>query len=97
MIDPHKNPEGFMATLAAIGAFIGLGKLLASRDSLTPRLVFGRAITSAGLGAAAGAITLMFPEADTRVMFAAAAGLASLGTSALEAGFRRMTVGGTGA
>lgn len=91
MIDPKNHPEGFVGLLAAIGAFIGLGKLLSSQDKLTPRLVIGRAITSAGLGAAAGATTLMFPTADPLVMMAAAAGLSSLGTSALEAMFNRVT------
>lgn len=91
MIQPHDNPEGFMAVLAAIGAAVGLGKLLGSSDPLTPRLVLGRAITSAGIGCAAGAITLMVPNADPLVMYGVAAGLSSLGTSALEAFFRKYT------
>ncbi|MFN3914729.1 MAG: holin [Aquabacterium sp.] len=79
------TPEGLLAFLAAIGAFVGLGKVLASEEKLTPRLIIGRAITSGGLGACAGAITLVAPDADPLVTFAVAAALASLGTSGLEA------------
>lgn len=86
------NPEGFIAALAAVGAFIGLGKVLASTEPITVRLVAGRALTSAGLGACAGAITLVFPNADPLVTYGSAAALASLGTSALEAFVRKAGV-----
>lgn len=79
------SPEGLFALLATIGAFVGLGKVLASSEAITFRLVAGRALTSAGLGACAGAITLVFPQADPLVTYGAAAALASLGTSGLEA------------
>lgn len=92
MIDPKNNPEGFLATLAAIGVFVGLGKVLASTESLTFRLVAGRCITSAGIGAAAGATTLMFPSADPIVMYGVAAALASLGTSAVEAAVKKIGI-----
>lgn len=85
MFNPQSNPEGFLAILAGIGAAIGLGKLLNSSEPLTPRLVIGRAVTSAGIGCAAGATTLLFPTADPIVMFGVAAFLSSVGTSALEA------------
>lgn len=95
MITPQSNPEGFLAILAGIGAAIGLGKLLNSTEKLSPRLVVGRAITSAGIGAAAGATTLLFPTADPLVMYGMAAFLSSLGTSALEAILRNRTGGGS--
>lgn len=88
-MNPQHNPEGFIAVLAAIGGFVGLGKVLASAEPITFRLVAGRALTSAGLGACAGAITLVFPTADPLVTYGAAAALASLGTSALEAFVRK--------
>lgn len=86
---PKDQPETFVALLAGIGAAIGLGKLLASSERLTARLVVGRAVTSGGLGAAAGATSILFPSADPIVFYGAAAVLASLGTSALEALFNR--------
>lgn len=84
MISPHEHPEGFLAALAGLGAAIGLGKLLASTEPLTVRLVIGRALIHGGFGATAGATTLLFPTADPLVMFGVAAGIASLGNSALE-------------
>lgn len=84
MISPNDHPEGFVAVLAGIGAAIGLGKLLSSTEPLTVRLVVGRALIHAGLGAMAGATALMFPAANPIVMYGVAAGLASLGNSAVE-------------
>lgn len=89
MINPHDQPEGFIAVLAAIGAAIGLGKLLNSSEPVTSRLVIGRALVNGGIGAAAGAGTLLFPTADPIVLYGLAAALASLGTSALEAAVKK--------
>lgn len=83
-MNPHQNPEGFLGLLAAIGTVVGLGKLLASEDKLTKRIVIGRAIVSGGLGAAAGASALLFPEASPLVHYGLAATCASLGTSGIE-------------
>lgn len=83
-MNPKEHPEAFVATLALIGAGIGIGKLLASEEKLTTRLVIGRALVTAGIGAAAGAVSLLFPSADPLVLYGSAAGLASLGTSGLE-------------
>lgn len=80
----HNEPERFVAILAAIGAAIGLGKLLNSEEKLTGRIVIGRAIVNAGIGAAAGVATLFMPEASPLVHYGLAAGLASLGTSGIE-------------
>jgi len=84
MVNPNEHPEGFLAILAGLGAVIGIGKLLASTEPLTARIVIGRALIHAGFGATAGATTLLFPTADPLVMFGVAAGIASLGNSALE-------------
>lgn len=73
-----------MAVLAAIGAAIGIGKLMAADDPITLRLLIGRAITNAGIGAAAGAVMLFVPDANPVLLYGAAAGLASVGTSTLE-------------
>lgn len=84
MINPHDNPEGFLGILAAVGALIGLGKLLATEEPLTPRMIAGRMIASAGVGCAAGATTIVFPQADPIVLLGMAAALASVGLSAIE-------------
>lgn len=81
---PQDNPEGFLAALAAIGAAIGIGKLMAADDPITPRLFVGRAMASAGIGAAAGSIVYLVPSASPILLYGIAAGLASMGTSTLE-------------
>lgn len=83
-MNPQEHPLTFVGILAAIGAAIGLGKLLASDEKLTPRIAIGRAVVTGGIGAAAGAGTLLFPTADPVVLYGLAAALASLGTSGLE-------------
>lgn len=85
MINPHDHPIGFIAVLASIGAAVGFGKVLDSSEPLTVRLAFGRAITHGGIGAAAGATTLLFPSADPIVLLGVAAALASAGVSVLQA------------
>lgn len=81
---PQDNPEGFLAILAGIGAAIGIGKLMAADEPITVRLFLGRAIASAGIGAAAGSIIYLVPNANPVLLYGAAAGLASMGTSTLE-------------
>lgn len=90
MIHPKDSPEGFLAVLAAIGAAIGLGKLLASDERISTRLVVGRAVVTGGIAAAAGAVTLLFPDASIVVHYGVAAAMASLGTSGLEAVVNRV-------
>jgi hypothetical protein len=83
-MNPTTQPEGFVAALASIGAVIGIGQLMAADDPITARLLIGRAIASAGIGAAAGAVMLFAPDAHPVLLYGTAAGLASVGTSTLE-------------
>jgi CHASE2 domain-containing sensor protein len=76
--------------LAAVGAAVGLGQLLASSEKLTKRIVFGRAIVSAGIGASSAAALVLWPELPMAAQLGIAAALASLGTSALERLFQRV-------
>lgn len=94
-MNPHDNPETFMTVLAGIGAAIGIGKLLAAEDPITARLVVGRGLVSAGIGAAAGAIVFLVPDANPILLYGIAAGLASMGTSTLEYIIKKR-LGGTG-
>ena len=70
--------------LAGTGALIGLGQLLASKERLTMRIVFGRALSSAGLGASSAMILAWIPGLPMAAQLGIAATIASLGTSALE-------------
>lgn len=83
-MDFKSNPEGFFSVLAGIGALVGLGHLLKEDTPFTMKVAFGRALVSGGLGAAAGMILTLFPEAPAVLLYGTAAALASLGTSGLE-------------
>ncbi len=76
--------------LPALGAFIGVGKLLVSDVALCPRVIAGRAITSGGIGLAAGASLIAFPDMNPVALAGVAASLASLGTSFLEKFIQRL-------
>lgn len=70
--------------LIFLGAGIGLGQLLATKEPLTWRLVIGRAIVSGGIGLSAAAVLSFMPSLPFAAQLGIAATLASLGTSALE-------------
>lgn len=78
-----------LATLGLIGAFIGIGQLLASGDKITARVAVSRAILSGALGLCAAASTLVFPELTFTASVGLACVIASLGTSALERLFQK--------
>ena len=75
---------GKLAGLATLGALVGLGQLLASKEQLTLRIVIGRALSSGGLGASAAAFLSFLPELPIEAQMGIAAMIASLGTSGLE-------------
>jgi CHASE2 domain-containing sensor protein len=75
--------------LALVGAVIGLGQLLASNEKITKRIVLGRALVSAGIGASSAAVLILWPTLPLAAQLGLAAALASLGTSALERLFQR--------
>ena len=79
--------------LALMGAGIGLGQLLASKDTLTVRLVIGRAVSSGALGMAAAAVISVMPEIPFAAQMGLAAVSASLGTSFLEKMVQRILGG----
>lgn len=76
-------------TLGAVGLIIGIGQLLASTETLTLRIVVGRALSSAGLGAGSSAILILMPDLPIAAQLGFAALVASLGTSALERLFQK--------
>lgn len=77
------------AAFIALGAFIGIGQLLASKEVLTTRIIVGRALSTGGIAAAAGAVLVWVPDLPLVGQLGIAAGLASLGTSGLERMFQR--------
>jgi hypothetical protein len=73
-----------VVSMLTVGGLVGLGQLLASKEVLTPRIIIGRVLSSAGLGATASIIVVFIPDVPIYAQFGLAAAMASLGTSALE-------------
>lgn len=73
-----------LSGLAFGGALIGLGRLLASEEKLSLRLVFGRTIVSGGLSVAAGAVLTVIPNLHVLALCGLAAACAVLGEQFLE-------------
>jgi len=80
--------------LALVGMVVGLGQLFASQEMLTTRIIVGRALSSGGLGTVAGVVVVWIPDLSFEGQIGVAAGIASLGTSALERVFQRVIGGG---
>lgn len=70
--------------LGLAGLFAGLGALLASQETLTIRVVAGRAISSFTLGMGAASALTFFPNLPFEAQIGIACLAASLGTSGLE-------------
>lgn len=83
MATNHPQTDSLFYSLAAVGAILGLGKLLQSDEKITLRRVFGHGIVSAGLGGAAGLVLVPLPDAPLPVVLAAACALVSMGTLTL--------------
>lgn len=78
------NPAGYLGVLAALGAAVGLGQLLASGEKITKRLLFGRTLVSAGLGATAAVPLAWLPEMPVAATFGLACALVTLGVAGIE-------------
>ena len=81
------------AIFAAVGMTVGIGQLLASQETLSWRVVIGRALSTGGLGTVAGIVVIWLPDLTFAGQIGVAAAVASLGTSALERIFQRL-IGG---
>jgi len=73
-----------IAWVAIAGLITGIGNLLASAEVLTWRIVLGRAISSAALGASAGLALQFAPAMPLPALVGLSCIMASLGTSGLE-------------
>lgn len=70
--------------LGLVGLVAGIGALLASKETLTARVVIGRAISSFMLGMGAASALTWFPELSFNAQVGIACLTASIGTSGLE-------------
>jgi hypothetical protein len=73
-----------LLVLVGMGVVIGLGKLLASDEKFSWRLAAGRAIVSAGLSVAAGALIAFVPGLNQMAIIGLAAASAVLGEQFIE-------------
>ncbi len=78
-----------LATLAAIGAAIAIGKLLTGGEKITARLIIGRMIVGAGLSVAASSILTLLPELPAIAITGLGAAFGILGQSYLELAVQR--------
>lgn len=70
--------------LLGVGAALAVGKLLASNEPLTWRLVIGRALVGAIMSLPAGLILLTVPDIHPLALVAVGAGIGIIGEQALE-------------
>jgi hypothetical protein len=83
-MDERLSLAKLLALVAAIGLFVGLGKLLASKEPLSWRLAVGRAIVGAGLSVAAAALLAFIPGLNQLALIGMASASAILGEQFLE-------------
>ena len=76
-----------------IGATIGIGQHLLSPDRFSWRVIVGRALSTGGLAVVSGAMLMVQPNMCPLAQMGIAAGIASLGTAALEMAFMRFVIG----
>jgi hypothetical protein len=82
--DEFREAAQGAGALGLVGLIVGIGQLLASTERLTMRIIIGRALSSAGLGASSAALLVWIPELPAAAQLGIAALFASLGTSGLE-------------
>ena len=86
----HKDTV-LLWSLAAAGSLVGLGQLLSKGEKITARLLAARAIIHGALGACAASIAIVIPDVSFTAQVGLACVLSSLGTSAIERLFQRVT------
>lgn len=84
MTPEEQNLYKTATTLGLAGLIAGIGSLLASKETLTLRLIVGRALSSVMLGLGASAILIWYPEISLETKIGVACLFASVGTSGLE-------------
>lgn len=72
-----------------VGALIGIGQHLVSKDPFSLRIVFGRALSVGGLAMCAGLMLIPHPDAPLVAQIGLSALIASLGVNGIEAAARR--------
>ncbi|WP_137241212.1 phage holin family protein [Pantoea agglomerans] len=84
-----QDHEKTLMQLLLMGAVIALGKVLASNEKITPRLIAGRVILGSAISVAAGAALVQFPDMSPLAVNGVGAGLGILGYQFCEMWLRR--------
>lgn len=81
--------EKGLLTLLVLGAMVGLGKLLASDEKLSMRLVIGRTLLGSATSLLAGVALLQFPDIPQLALLGIGSGLGILGSQTIEVLLKR--------
>ncbi|MBB1228851.1 phage holin family protein [Pantoea pleuroti] len=84
-----QDHEKTLMQLLLLGGVIALGKVLASNEKITPRLIAGRVILGSAISVAAGAALVQFPDMSPLAVNGVGAGLGILGYQFCEMWLRR--------
>ncbi|MFV9685485.1 phage holin family protein [Pantoea sp. KXB45] len=84
-----QDHEKTLMQLLVLGGIIALGKVLASNEKITPRLIAGRVILGSAISVAAGAALVQFPDMSPLAVNGVGAGLGILGYQFCEMWLRR--------
>ncbi|MFS7361458.1 holin [Rahnella inusitata] len=84
-----QDHEKTLLQLLFIGGVIALGKVLASNEKITPRLIAGRVILGSAISVAAGAALVQFPDLSPVAINGLGSGLGILGYQFCELWLRR--------
>jgi hypothetical protein len=84
-----QDHEKTLMQLLLLGGVIALGKVLASNEKITPRLIAGRVILGSAISVAAGAALVQFPDLSPLAVNGVGAGLGILGYQFCEMWLRR--------
>jgi hypothetical protein len=81
--------EKNLLMLAAIGAVIGMGKLLVSDEHLTLRLILGRSVLGSATAMVAGVALIQIPDMPPLALLGIGCALGITGAQFLEAWFKK--------
>ena len=84
------NDAQVLTGVAALGAGLGIGQVLAAGTPVTWKLAAGRAIITSGLAVGGLSVLVLIPSLGTLGQIGVSMAVASVGTTGLEALLRRI-------
>lgn len=83
--------ERTFAALVVIGALIGVAKLLVGSETLTVRLILGRAVLGSATSMVAGVVLVQIPDLNPIALLGIGSALGIVGSQYIELLLRRKT------